>query len=779
MARLRLPCHTAFAVLLAADPGRHYLNPNPTMQDIMRQSHGRAIAASVFALAAGLSLSGQPQPSEKEAEPVIQLSPFTVTTEKASRYQVSDATSSSRVRVSLFDAQQSVSVLTSEFLQDVGAGRVLDAAKYISGITESTLPNGLDRVMIRGFQSDGHIVDGFRSTSQANFDPAVVDRIEVVKGPNAIISPTGIPGGTINLVSKKAEFRDFGYFTAQVGQYDANRAEFDLNRKVNDGVAVRVVGAIQDSDFYPKDSYRRSWVFSPSLSWQFGGNSKLSVRYHAHYWRSDAYIGIPLDPSVGPEDRARVLDGVAADFNPYNGDERGDEKHELSAIFTGQISNRLAVRLAARWAQNDYTTLSHSIGGTAGGAINPQTGLWTPGFTYGPAPTFTPVPATTSRTYSRGGSIATIPQTYMNLQNDYVYTFGTEKWKSTTVFGVAASRYEESDFEIINSSKPSFNIDAFTPADPVFATTINTRSRNLVADEQVFLQQTVEVLDGRVIVNGGISRNWFHGRNHNLLTDVIREVGPDKYLPSAGIVFKPLPDVVLYYSFAKSAAAPGATNPRENIQLGTQHEVGMRYKFLGGRAMATLAYWDITQDNVSIPNALNLAVPPPVPSLPAVITDRVADGWEFELNAALTKELSVIANYTKFTSRDPRGVPFRGVAEESGALWAHYAFNEGSLTGLSVGVGAAYTGRRPGEQASSTPTAASTPTNVIVPQPSFWLPAQTLVELSVGYKVNKNWLVRLKVDNLLDEEYIAAGLSRFLILPGTPRNIKASLTYSF
>lgn len=744
----------------------------------MRQSHGRAIAATVFALAAGLRLAGQPQPPAKEAEPVIQLSPFTVTTEKASRYQVSDATSSSRVRVSLFDAQQSVSVLTSEFIQDVGAGRVLDAAKYISGITESTVPNGLDRVMIRGFQSDGHIVDGFRSSSQANLDPSVIERLEVVKGPNAIISPTGIPGGTINLISKKAEFRNFGHLTVQVGQYDANRAEFDVNRRVGPNVAVRVVGAVQDSEAYYNGSYQRSWVLSPSVSWRFGGDSSLSLRYHAHRWRSDSYIGIPLDPSVGPNDRARLLNGMPADFNPFTGDQRGDEKHELSMIFTGRLSDRLALRLAGRVAINDYTTLSHSIGGSAGGAINPLTGFWTPGFTYGPAPTFTPIPATTSRIYSRGGSFASIPQSYANVQSDFVYTYETEKWKSTTLFGLAASRYAENDFEIWLSSKPSFDIDAYTPAAPVPGAQF-LWARTRVADEQVFLQQTLEAFDGRVVANGGISRNWFHTSNNNLLTKVRTIVGPDKFLPSGGLLVKPLPNLVLYYSYAKSASAPGSTSPRENIQVGEQNEYGVRYKFLGGRAVATIAYWEITQDNIAIPNANNLAVPPPVPALPPIITSRVADGWEFEVNAALSKQLSVIGNYSKFTSRDPRGVPFRGVAEESGALWLHYDFTDGSLKGLSTGFGVAYTGKRPGDQPSSTPTAASTPTNVIVPQPSFWLPAQTLAEFSAAYKVNDQWQIRLKVDNLFDEEYFAASLSRFLVYPGTPRNIKASLTYSF
>jgi len=77
----------------------------------------------------------------------------------------------------------------------------------------------------RGFATRGQTIDGFNSDAQINLDPIIVDRYEIVKGPNAILSPAGVPGGTINLVTKKPVFGDFGFISGEVGRFDGDRIE--------------------------------------------------------------------------------------------------------------------------------------------------------------------------------------------------------------------------------------------------------------------------------------------------------------------------------------------------------------------------------------------------------------------------------------------------------------------------------------------------------------------------------------------------------------------------
>ena len=68
---------------------------------------------------------------------------------------------------------------------------------------------------------------------------------------------------------------------------------------------------------------------------------------------------------------------------------------------------------------------------------------------------------------------------------------------------------------------------------------------------------------------------------------------------------------------------------------------------------------------------------------------------------------------------------------------------------------------------------------MIVPQPSFWLPARTLVNASISYQFNRNWKAQLNIDNLLDTTYFEASINRFMVYPGVPFNPRLTVTYKF
>ncbi|KXU35342.1 hypothetical protein AXK11_06725 [Cephaloticoccus primus] len=168
-----------------------------------------ALAQAQSAPASRAAASGdgnRASPARAEGDTVT-LSPFEVSVNQPARYQADEAASGGRIRAQVMGTPSTVTVLTNEFLQDVGGSRIVDAALYVAGVSEATFPNGLDAVNIRGFQSQGRRIDGFSTFAQANFDPAVIERMEIIMGPDALLSPTGVPGGTINLVSKPPNSR--------------------------------------------------------------------------------------------------------------------------------------------------------------------------------------------------------------------------------------------------------------------------------------------------------------------------------------------------------------------------------------------------------------------------------------------------------------------------------------------------------------------------------------------------------------------------------------------
>jgi len=153
----------------------------------------RALAAALT-LSAVSAASAQTTPAAKE---VVTLPQFTINEKAANPYQSGQALSASRVAMAVQDIPQTISVIPREFIMDSGADRMLDAAKYVTPIVENTLPFGGDRYTIRGLQVSAEMIDGTilsgadgYSMSQSVYN---MERLEVIKGPNAILVPAAAP----------------------------------------------------------------------------------------------------------------------------------------------------------------------------------------------------------------------------------------------------------------------------------------------------------------------------------------------------------------------------------------------------------------------------------------------------------------------------------------------------------------------------------------------------------------------------------------------------------
>lgn len=732
--------------------------------------------AVIAALVSPFALAAQPAPAPAAANPsddeMVVLSPFTVSAASTGRYQATEATSGARVRVSLMDSTQHVSVVTRDLMDDIGIGRLLDAAKYAAGISEATIPNAQDRTNIRGFQNDGVTLDGFGYFSFANLDPVVVDRLEVVKGPNAILAPQGVPGGTVNVVSRKPLFTNRGYVAAQYGEYSGARGEFDVNRVLQSNkLAVRVVGAAQQADDYGDRNFHRSNIVMPMVTYRFTPATEVTFQLEAYDWRALNYLGIPLDPYVGTNDKAITIRGVPQTAGFYDDDTyRYQKALHARLFFTTNFTDRFSMRVAGSWLSSSASSSQSNLSGPNPGHLDPATGLWLA----------STAPLGASRTYSRSYGFGAQFRRNFDLQNDFAYHFKNGSVDSTTVAGYWLSHAVVFD-RGNNYTKPTFNIDAFTSADPTF-TSISGRTMNNSRTKQVYVSENLSLFDNRLVLSGGVARAYYQIRIDDQLRTLRAANDTDATLPSYGAVVRVIPQVSLFYGVSKQSTPIGPSTTSTipfRLQTSRQSEYGVRVQVLENRVYATLSHFDIKQNNFSVPNPANLTVPPPNPALPALFMDRLAHGWELEASAAITSNLSLIGNYTSFKNRTPFGQPFRGTAEKSGALWVSYAFKANALKGLTLGVGVDYLDKRPGDAPSSSPTSASTPTNLILPQPTFWLPARTLINASIQYSWQTHWQAQLNVDNVLDKDYLAASINRFLVYPGVPITTRLTVSRKF
>jgi len=732
-------------------------------------------------LAFAVSAHAQQTPAQND-EDIVHLSPFSVNeSANIGRYQAVEASSGSRVRMNLMDSTQSISVLTNEFLSDIDTTQLLDAVKYVAGIGVSNSSNIMDIMNIRGFQDYGRsTVDGLTQAIYINQDPIIIERIEVVKGPNAIIAPQGLPGGVVNNVTKKPLFTNKGSASYQVGRYDSNRAEIDANYVVKDDkLALRVVGAVTDADRYLKDTAYQNITVMPMLTYRFSQTSELTAQVIA--FNGNASDGqSPMSPYAAGRSNIRILDGIPRDFGMLG---RNLTRHEsgqrLQLFFTSQITDKLSTRLAAKWAERSARVSAMDLGKLYDASgneapvveLNPITGEWEWNGTFNSNPR-----------YTLPGSVAWITSDFANLQNDFVFEHDAQDWKSQTVVGYAINYSSEHNrgkdhtpSALLDFTDPNYTPPLYT-LKPDWSYNFSSVNRS----QQVYLYQVFNLFDDRLVLSGSLSQNrYFSSNKENLGTSYTPEKA-EATLPSAGIVYKLTPEVSLYYGYSEQEVL-GAANLVQLIPSHTsptrQHEGGLRLKLFDGRLYATLAYFDILQDGVWSESTENY-VDPTAPKKPALRSTRNAKGFEFEFAWSPTKNISVIGSFTDFENRDQDNMVYGNVAERMAGIWGSYSFSEtGPLRGLSFGLGANYVGERAGDTQGSytTPPPGFPPVRV---QPVFWYPSYTIVEANVSYRFNKHWRAQLVIKNLLDRDYIQGGFNHNVVV-STPFNPKLTLRYEF
>lgn len=190
----------------------------------------------------------------------LKLSTFTVTGEKDTGYESMQTTSGMRTVQELKNVANSISVVNAQLIQDLGALTIEDMTKWtITGEVnpDPLIPAGASRLIFRGIQNNYAIRNGWIWYSP--IDSYSTDRVELLRGPNAFLYGEADIGGAQNQITKRGLFtRDFITAKLMAGSYDLRRAELDVNRRLNDQVAVRVA-AVQSNNHTWWDHGRRDF----------------------------------------------------------------------------------------------------------------------------------------------------------------------------------------------------------------------------------------------------------------------------------------------------------------------------------------------------------------------------------------------------------------------------------------------------------------------------------------------------------------------------------------
>src|SRR5690606_26918980 len=164
--------------------------------------------------------------------PVVNVTaPQEATTENSGSYGTSAVTVGSKIPQSLRETPFSVSVVTRQRLDDQNLTTIEDALKQTTGVTIQRFDGAgnFNVIQSRGFDIGSIQLDGIPISQDGNyatgFDTAIYDRVELLRGPAGLLQGAGEPGGTVNLVRKRAQSQFGGGASLQYGSWDARRAE--------------------------------------------------------------------------------------------------------------------------------------------------------------------------------------------------------------------------------------------------------------------------------------------------------------------------------------------------------------------------------------------------------------------------------------------------------------------------------------------------------------------------------------------------------------------------
>lgn len=740
-----------------------------------------------------LPLAAQnPPPSE-----VVELSPFVVSADPADRYRAADAISAVRVRAQLIDTPSTISVITRDMMDDLAPNRVFDAVRYVAGVQEGRGIQFQDRMIIRGFetQNGARTVDNFLQSADAdNIEEAIIDRIEVTKGPNAILSPAGAPGGSLNIITKSPLFRRQRTLTAVIGLFDAQKATLDLGGPFSAGspFAYRLVGSYQNSRrYWSADAKLKGAALAPMFAWRLSDKTQLTVKLIAaehDIFREPLFILSPATTSTTGD--PQLLAGI--DPSGLNGIQPwshvGSQSADLITTLTSSLNENISFRVAAN-ARHYFEDSDQNFLSTPGlgSRYDPYTGELTQDRTWALADGSLPHHAASNPyvpTLSPWINPASIPnrgqiqwtrRNTANFQADAVGSYKFGGVSSQTVAGIAWSRQMADGRVKDPGPMPAINLFAPVAAYPAYPAALTAQNVSTYTNVQLFVNQRLGFLDDRLHVTGGILRYDTRTTARNALTTPTNSILDDaRDMWSISALYKVRPNVSLYASRSNNAS-PVIANNLPLWRAGEQDEFGFKAEFFNRKLSVNAAYFEIAQTNVTVPNPAFQTDPTQPQTL---VSDLSNKGFELEVMGAVNANLSLVATYSQLKMRDALGRMVRGVADRNASALLNYRFLEGSLKGLTVNAGLVYNGKRAGD----VPDGNFTQLNV-VKQVSFYLKPQCTTTLGFHYKWNEQVSTRLVIDNVLDDaDYISVAGGRIsgtglTTQPGI--NARLSATYNF
>lgn len=706
-------------------------------------SRATATAAALLAGMAGLPATALSQP-QAEAASQAALPTVHVTSEyDADDVRPEGVTTATKTYMAPKDIPQTIDTLEVNKYKSYGINDLAVMLDGVPGVNTKYDMRG-EGVMIRGFNADSGDIyrDGVRESGQVRRSTANVERIEILKGPASVLYGRSSGGGIINMVSKQARFDAKSSINLRGGSWDNVGGTLDINRVLNENVAVRLTADREQANSFRSGIRNRNEMVSPSIL----VDTRTGLRWTGQYtydtvWRvpdrGPAYDQLPAGVSIRTgfahpddmvEDRLRVLrSDLSYDFNPAWSVRWVASKREASQDFDHYFAG----------------TYCNARGRTSTGASCDYAGRVRPNYAWQQTRN-----ETLSNTVDLTGKF-----TLAGLQHDLLV-------------GMEAS--EEERQPRLSSGAASFTYDPLRPIPwvPKPAQGAPTQYNLHEAQSRALYLQDLVSLGTQWKLLAGLRYDRFDFHSTNLLTSAGRGYDGDSVSPRLGVVWQPVREHSIYASWNKSYSPYGGRGMitvdtsasavyDDEPQHSRQFEIGAKSDWLDGKLSTQVSVYQLEHYNIRYrPDAVNdpftWAVRGKERSrgIEFSAAGRVAPSWYVRggvglMSAKVTEDRSAPANVGKYLQE---------TAQRNGNVFLRYA-PQGPWYGE---IGVTHTSARWLNAANTSR-----------------LPAYTRWDAMVGWRAAP-WTVTVAVTNLLDKEYW-----RSVDMPGAPRGVLVSATYQF
>jgi iron complex outermembrane receptor protein len=636
----------------------------------------------------------------------------------------------------LAQTPQTISVVPRSVLDSQQAVSLSDALENVPGVVSNQYGRrGWDDLIIRGqVASDSLYLDGLRTAASNRVAEQLfgLEQVEVLKGPASLLYGLVLPGGLVNMVSKRPQGYDFANVDVTVGSHDFYQTTVDLNKALSENgkQAFRINGLISNSNDATDYVWFKNRYIAPSLSLDLGANTDFTILTS---FQERGYIrqqGLPLSGSInsnvnGSLPRSRFIGEPAA--KPYNATET-----RLGYSLTHRFEDGWTLHNNLRFQQ---FTMSGQL--VANNVLN-----------------------ATSRSLTRTGTDQTYNGQTFTMDTNLQRKFNTAFGKHEITFGTdyLNTREDVRSFTCtvaaLNVYSPVYGARLVCPATPTTNTATTVRDLGIYARDQIQFGDRWQLVTG-------LRRDNASTYSTNNRTATHTDNPATATTGSAALMYEVLRGVRPYVSYATSFYPNSGTDVNGGTfkpETGKQWEAGVKVEMDEGRTNLNLAVFDLRRRNVLVSDTANTG-------FSVAVGEQRSRGAEVGITSDFRNGLSLMAGYayTAATVTDDGGQTVTTVGQwldnvprHSFNTSARYRF-KGALNGWEANGGVHGQGMQH--------------TN------GYTLPGYVLADLGVAYNA-AHWRAALNVKNIFNTEYYAGGLARAVAL-GDDRTILLTLGYRY